>query len=101
MTKRRLKTAIELVSDIGSVGFDLQHHSERDIAAAVAVLREVNGPMFDWLLRVLDGRPRYSAHGVTCPKVEHTGTGHLHGAEDDWPYDVDGVRYCGRCHVAI
>ncbi len=25
----------------------------------------------------------------------------LHDADDDSPYDVDGVIYCGRCHMAI
>lgn len=41
------------------------------------------------------------AHGKTCPKVPHFGTGHLHAEDDDKPYDVDGVSYCGRCHHAI
>lgn len=37
-------------------------------------------------------------HGVTCRKALHVGTGHMHGPEDDGPYDVDGQTYCGRCH---
>lgn len=37
----------------------------------------------------------------TCVKVPHTGTGYLHDEDDDSPYDVDGVRYCGRCHRAL
>lgn len=40
-------------------------------------------------------------HGFTCPKVQHDGLGHQHGPEDDAPYDVDGVSYCGRCHQAL
>lgn len=40
-------------------------------------------------------------HGVDCQKVPHIGTGHLHMANDDTPYDVDGVWYCGRCHVFL
>lgn len=40
-------------------------------------------------------------HGVNCQKVIHSGSGYLHGSEDDTPYDVDGVSYCGRCHYAI
>jgi len=39
-------------------------------------------------------------HGRTCRKIPHdtlTG-GALHGENDDSPYDVDGVPYCGRCH---
>jgi hypothetical protein len=53
MTRRQLKTAVEIVSDIGSKAFDLQHHDEREIIAAVALLRHVNGPMFDWLTQML------------------------------------------------
>ena len=41
-------------------------------------------------------------HGKDCPKVSHDGkVGCLHDDKDDSPYDVDGVYYCGRCHVAI
>lgn len=34
----------------------------------------------------------------TCEKAPHVGSGYLHAEDDDLPYDVDGVRYCGRCH---
>ena len=37
-------------------------------------------------------------HGRDCPKVAHVGDGYLHAANDDRPYDVDGIMYCGRCH---
>jgi hypothetical protein len=37
-------------------------------------------------------------HGRDCPKVPHLSEGYLHAADDDTPYDVDGVVYCGRCH---
>lgn len=42
-------------------------------------------------------------HGVNCPKIPHicSRTGWLHGEKDDGPYDVDGVLYCGRCHVFL
>lgn len=40
-------------------------------------------------------------HGVDCHKVTHVGEGHLHGEDDDTPYMVDGVMYCGRCHIWI
>lgn len=42
-------------------------------------------------------------HGKTCPKAIHFpgSTGYLHGAEDDAPYDVDGLLYCGRCHTFL
>ena len=36
-----------------------------------------------------------------CIKKEHVGDGYLHDANDDTPYDVDGVKYCGRCHLAM
>ena len=37
-------------------------------------------------------------HGKTCVKVDHYSQGYLHDEDDDGPYDVDGVTYCGRCH---
>ena len=40
-------------------------------------------------------------HGKDCEKVPHTGDGYLHAEDDDTPYGVDSVMYCGRCHVAI
>ena len=40
-------------------------------------------------------------HGVDCVKVTHSGGGYLHDADDDSPYDVDGVSYCGRCHHGL
>lgn len=41
-------------------------------------------------------------HGVNCPKVEHDRRGgYLHSDDDDRPYDVDGVSYCGRCHRVL
>lgn len=40
-------------------------------------------------------------HGTNCPKVPHVGTGHLHAEDDDKPFDVDGVLYCGRCHHCL
>lgn len=41
-------------------------------------------------------------HGKTCPKKPHgPRRGWLHDESDDTPYDIDGVNYCGRCHVAI
>lgn len=40
-------------------------------------------------------------HGAHCPKVVHIGKGYLHGENNDGPYDVDGVDYCGRCHARM
>jgi len=53
MSRRRLRPALELVSDIGCLGFDLQHHSDVQIAEAVKLLRLSNPQMFDWLVKVL------------------------------------------------
>lgn len=39
-------------------------------------------------------------HGATCDKRLHiNGSGYLHAEDDDKPYIVDGLRYCGRCHT--
>lgn len=40
-------------------------------------------------------------HGVTCEKITHKGGGYLHHEDDDSPYNVDGLTYCGRCHYAL
>lgn len=42
-------------------------------------------------------------HGVNCQKrIHYEGQqGFLHAADDDTAYDVDGVAYCGRCHVGL
>jgi hypothetical protein len=52
-------------------------------------------------------------HGKTCEKVPHVpdpripherqgaNEGWLHAGDDDGPYFVDGLRYCGRCHYWI
>jgi hypothetical protein len=53
MSKRKLRSALEIVSDIGALGFDLQHHDDVTIAAAVDLLRTVNPGMFDYLAQVL------------------------------------------------
>ena len=42
-------------------------------------------------------------HGRTCQKKPHDNPegGYLHGEDDDTPYDVDGWKYCGRCHQVL
>lgn len=42
-------------------------------------------------------------HGETCKKNLHRSNSfaYLHSPDDDGPYDVDGVTYCGRCHESI
>lgn len=67
---RRLRSAVQLMSDIGSKAFDLQYHSDKDIAEAVAVLRDVNGPMFDWLVSRLSSL----AVAAVDPHAANTGT---------------------------
>ena len=44
---------------------------------------------------------REPTHRGDCQKIVHSGSGYLHADDDDSPYDVDGVTYCGRCHRAI
>jgi hypothetical protein len=45
---------------------------------------------------------RGSCANRTCPKAAHSNQGgYLHGEDDDSPYNVDGVSYCGRCHMVI
>lgn len=53
MTRRKYRSAIEIVSDIGSLGCALRDHSDADISAAVALLREANPQIFTWLVRAL------------------------------------------------
>lgn len=52
---------------------------------------------------VIEGPAKPLQHGVDCLKQYHIHGrgGYLHDADDDRPYDVDGVMYCGRCHVAL
>ncbi len=45
---------------------------------------------------------RLVMHGHNCQKVEHIfKIGYMHSEDDDTPYDVDGVTYCGRCHTFL
>ena len=45
-------------------------------------------------------------HGISCEKQPHTAlmklVDHsLHDEEDDRPFLVDGVTWCGRCHSRV
>lgn len=51
--KRDLVSAVQAVGDIGSLGLDLQRHSEADVIEAVRFLRKSNPDLFDYLSRVL------------------------------------------------
>lgn len=78
---RKLRPAAELVSAIGSLGFDLQHHSDEQITAAVSLLRTVNPEMFDWLSKLLAGGAQAPASlGICkCGHGEGVHTHNLHG----------------------
>lgn len=53
-------------------------------------------------LRIEELEKSQITHGVNCPKSKHgTREGLLHGPDDDTPYDVDGLSYCGRCHACL
>ena len=66
-------------------------------------LRESYDKLFDEHQRLKESLSQavHGYHHVNCVKVVHVGSGHLHGPDDDSPYDVDGCRYCGRCHIAL
>ena len=69
---------------------DLERDAASDILALCSRVRDLE--------RALVAASGRAAHGVDCPKARHLGAGYLHGEDDDRPYDVDGVTYCGRCH---
>ncbi len=48
--------------------------------------------------RPLERHVRPVRHGIDCKKAVHLGEGYLHHAEDNGPYDVDGLVYFGKCH---
>lgn len=55
---RRVKQALELISDIGSKAHDLQGYGPIEIARAMQYMRDCgNGPMFEWLAAVLAPPP--------------------------------------------
>lgn len=60
---RKLRPAISIISDIGCLGFDLQHYSDHDILVAMTFMRTANPEMFDFLAKVL-------AHGKAVDAVD-------------------------------
>lgn len=50
---RKRKMAIELLSQIGTLGYDLQFHHQAEIAEAMKFMRTANPELFDWLAKVL------------------------------------------------
>jgi hypothetical protein len=53
MSKRRLRPAVEIVSDIGALAHDLQQHGDVEIVEAVKFCRTANPEIFAWLVSVL------------------------------------------------
>lgn len=49
------RNALDIVSDIGVIAFDLQRHTTEEIKDAVALLRTANPQLFDWLIVALGG----------------------------------------------
>ena len=53
-------------------------------------------------LSVPEAKPVVIVHGANCPKVEHGRYDtFIHDADFDGTSQVDGIRYCGRCHRQI
>jgi hypothetical protein len=93
---RKLKPAIELLSNIGSLGFDLQHHSDADIAEAMAFMRQANGPMFDYLAERLAPPPG----DATPPQTTAVDCVHLFATihSDGTP---ERCQWCGKTQAEI
>lgn len=88
MSARRLRLALDIVSDIGSLGFDLQHHSDEQIAEAVRILRTVNPEMFDWIVKQLavqasSPTPDEQEGHIQCPFCRRW-TNHTQEARCGW-----------------
>lgn len=82
-----------------------KNHNRADALLLAEHLRRLRSnagfPPPEEMRKAARGHGMAMRHGVNCPKVPHAGIGHLHGEQDDGPYDVDGVAYCGRCHAAL
>ena len=47
---------------------------------------------------------KLTVHGVDCPKLPHTHPDLIsygHEAEFDGPFELEGVKLCGRCHAML
>lgn len=85
-----------LPQDVFELIHDLCYHVEsRDfydyVRRAQKILKRKDFKMRDVLV----------VHGINCEKKPHVRDGYLHGEDDDTPYDVDGAKYCGRCHTSL
>ncbi len=76
--------------EAGAYSFELARKSLREKLSNLAKPEAIFG-----------GGQEAREHGKTCPKIPHVGEGYLHGEDDDTPYSVDGLEYCGRCHRAL
>lgn len=88
--------------DVDELGLILTTENGIDVTNRIVLEEEVYGA----LLRYVDRRSWENKawpliHGRTCRKVHHEHGGYLHASDDDGPYDVDGVMYCGRCHQFV
>lgn len=58
------KTVLELPSDIGQSGMELQRHPAAEIKECVTFMRNVNPALFDWISECLAAsRPSSGAKG--------------------------------------
>lgn len=86
----------KLLFEAFKMGYEAGKHPPNLYADVIAVIDSILAEAGDERAPVR----LYTRHGVDCRKVLHkTGTAYEHGEYDDNSYDVDGVSYCGRCHV--
>jgi hypothetical protein len=104
--EHKLLTALEE----GGIAAILSQQDLEDLifVCGLWVMRDFRGARLSNLRRGMEQLLREAfpvkqiTHGISCPKVAHTkGNGYLHDELDDTPYDVDGVMYCGRCHICL
>lgn len=86
------------IGDGGSPAFATTGDDWRD---AIDQARVKMGDVARSPLSVVD-TTRSNVPWLQCPKAPHDKRdgGYLHDENDDRPYDVDGLTYCGRCHFS-
>ncbi len=74
-----------------------EQHIQQLIEERASLERQHAGELIELI------REKAQIHGRTCAKKPHDNTagGYLHSENDDTPYDVDGWKYCGRCHRVL
>lgn len=100
-TQEEATLAATVIQWLGThVGFDFVRLALKDCGYRLVNERDGNRLHADWADRAIAAAK--VTHGLNCPKQPHTRPdGYLHAENDDRPYDVDGCRYCGRCHRAL